>query len=827
MGLKILVVGASEADRLCIEKTLRNYSVLSASDSQDAIRQLELHPDIALVIVDLSLTGTDGLQFLRALNSDSRSEGLRVIIITQRDEPEIEIKELDPGTVDYLLKPIESRILKARIELNLEILKQQNYIKGLQERNSIYDIIFQQAPIGISVSLGNDTIEYNPNGLITNQMFENIIGRTRKELLSIGWAKITHPDDLQQDIDNFNKLVSGEFESYSMEKRYIKPDGSVVWVHMVIAPITLPDSCKFSHICLVQDITSRKEAEMALIESERSKSVLLSHLPGLAYRCNLDREWTMQYVSAGCYDLTGYAPESLLYNRDLSFNDLIAPEYRETLWKEWERILSEKLPFRHEYEILTAQGERKWVLEMGEGIYDKDGNVEALEGIVLDITELKRVENNLRYASEHDVWTGLYNRRYLENLLAEDAKTPLSTKRALVAINLNAVHLLSRTYGFHYSQDLIKKVADALKEHCNPDRMLYNTYENRFVYYIKNYRDKKELEEFCRIISSTLESILTIERTGGGIGVIEINDHNKDDVEQLLKNLLIVSERAVNAYENNFAYCFFDADMEAQIQREEEINHELTQITSGEDDGGFFLQYQPIVSLKTNQICGFEALARIKSKKLGLIPPLDFIPIAEKTKLIIPLGEKVILKALQFLKTLNDCGYDTINVSINISAIQLLRNDFIDSLFKVINALQVNPSNICLEITESIFASNYQEINRILGKLKSCGIKIAIDDFGTEYSSLARERELNVNCLKIDKSFIDKLLYLNEEEAITSDIISMAHKLGHCVIAEGIEHEVQKQYLENNGCDKIQGYLIGKPMYEKEAIELLRKTMKT
>lgn len=395
----------------------------------------------------------------------------------------------------------------------------------------------------------------------------------------------------------------------------------------------------------------------------------------------------------------------------------------------------------------------------------------------------------------------------------------------MVAINLSAVHLLSKTYGFHYSQDLIKKVANALKEHCNPNRMLYNTYENRFVYYIKGYKDKNELAEFCCVVSKTLEAILAIERTGGGIGIIEIDEYNKDDVEHLLKNLLIVSEKAVNAFENYFSYCFFDADMEAQIHREEEINHELSKIASGEEKDSLFLQYQPILNLSTNLICGFEALARIRSKELGLIPPLDFIPLAEKTKLIIPLGEIIIFKALQFLRTLNLSGYNSISVSVNISAIQLLRNGFIDNLFEVINNLQVDPSNICLEITESIFASNYQEINRILGKLKDSGIKIAIDDFGTGYSSLARERELNINCLKIDKAFTDKLMSINAEEALTADIISMAHKLGHCVVAEGIEHEKQMQYLKEHNCDKIQGYLISKPLDEKDAIELLKKSV--
>jgi EAL domain-containing protein (putative c-di-GMP-specific phosphodiesterase class I) len=141
----------------------------------------------------------------------------------------------------------------------------------------------------------------------------------------------------------------------------------------------------------------------------------------------------------------------------------------------------------------------------------------------------------------------------------------------------------------------------------------------------------------------------------------------------------------------------------------------------------------------------------------------------------------------------------------------------------MINEMHVNPENIIIEITESVFSSNYEDINKILGELRNSGIKIAIDDFGTGYSSLAREQELNVDCLKIDKYFIDKLLELHPDNAITAEVISMAHKMGHWVIAEGVEHEIQKEYLVNNGCDSFQGYLFARPLDENTALEMIKK----
>jgi EAL domain-containing protein (putative c-di-GMP-specific phosphodiesterase class I) len=258
-----------------------------------------------------------------------------------------------------------------------------------------------------------------------------------------------------------------------------------------------------------------------------------------------------------------------------------------------------------------------------------------------------------------------------------------------------------------------------------------------------------------------------------------------------------------------------------QIKREEVIKRELTHIATGEKDCGLYLQYQPILDLKTNRLCGFEALARLKTAELGKVPPLEFIPIAEKTKLIIPIGWEITRQAFRFLNKLKISGFDKIYVSINISAIQLMNHDFKDHLFEMINKMQVDPANVGIEITESVFASGYDEINIIMNQLRDCGLKIAIDDFGTGYSSLSRVRELNIDCVKIDKYFIDKILTIHDND-ITSDIISIAHKLGHYTVAEGVEYEEQKQYLQNYGCDKIQGYLIGKPLDEEDAINLLK-----
>jgi PAS domain S-box-containing protein len=825
MIIKILVADDSASDRLIIKNMLSEYFLLTACDGLEAVHMLQEHEGINLLILDLNMPNMNGFQVLEFLKEDERFRKLRTIILTNYDELDNEIKGLKLGAVDYIRKPIQMESLRARIDVHVALLRAEEALKQrLDEQTITFDMIFDQAPIGIAISHSCGPDQFDETIVRINSVFEQILGRTKEELNNLGWAKITHPDDLEEDMKNFRRLKSGEIRIYSMDKRYIKPDGSIVWVHMIVAPLSLSNDKKYNHICLVQDITEWKAIEKALNESERSKSVLLSHLPGLAYRCNYDHDWTMQYVSKGCFNLTGYPPESLLYNRDLSYNDIISPEYREALWNEWNRILAKRQPFKYEYEIITATGEKKWVLEMGQGIYNDDGEVEALEGIVLDISERKAIENALRYNNEHDRWTGLYNRDYLISLLERDTKLKKKLKKALIGINLSMVQLLAVKYGFQYSQNLIKKAAEALSQYCTGNRILFHARENRFIFYLFGYKDKNELVDFSYIIIETLNSLFVTERIGGGIGILEIEQQNEVDIDLLMRRLLIASERFVSLFGKDFKVCFYDEELEALIDRERDITEALSVIAADDHiNDDLFLQYQPILNLRTGSICGFEALARLRTDKLGLVPPVEFIPIAEKTELILPIGEKVIVKAFRFLNRLKRLGYDEIGVYINISIIQLLSPDFIRRLFELISDMKVNSNNICFEITESVFASDYDNINNIIGKLRGAGLHIAIDDFGTGHSSLAREKGLKVDCMKIDKYFIDKLLCTDLNKAITDDIISIAHKLEHCTIAEGVEHECQLQYLKEHNCDRIQGYLISKPLDEEDAIMFLKK----
>ncbi len=823
MVAKIIVVDDSATDRMIIKNMISEYEILTACDGFEAIQKINENPDIRLMILDLNMPNMDGFQVLSEMKKE-RYKNIRTIILTNYEELENEIQGLKAGAVDYIRKPLNIESLRVRIENQLMLSKiQETTAQQLIKSNNLFQTLFEQAPIGIAIAYTSEAdMKGGQENVSINPMFHKITGRTGEELSRIGWIAITHPEDVDKDINYYKQMMDGQISSYSLEKRYIKPDGTIVWVHISLAPLEIRNNIVHSHICLIQDITERKLVEDALKESERSKSVLLSNLPGMAYRCNYDRQWTIQFVSDGCYEVTGYRPESLRNNKEISFNDMIAEEYRELLWEKWKKVLKKRGTLEHEYEIITAWGKRKWILEMGQGVYKQNGEVEALEGIIIDITERKEQELKLKYASEHDPLTGLFNRRYFEEFLNKESKLlNHDIKKAVLILNLRKFNNLTLIYGYNHSESLISELARRLLALTHRDCQIFHISIDRFAFFIQNYQNCDDLKLLCSQILMIIEKMQMLSNIGGSIGVYELDEFSYN-AENILRNASIAATR-VNG-QKMLEYCFFDNTLKSQVIRSSELKDELFLAAYDKMDESIYLNYQPVIDSKTNQIYGFEALARMKSKKLGMVCPAEFIPIAEEILLIIPIGKKVLYMAADFLKTLEDLGYVDIKVFVNISAIQLHRDEFYDEILQLIKDTQINPKNLGLEITESIFSNEYEFINEKLNRLIELGIDISIDDFGTGYSSLARERELNVNCLKIDKYFLDKLLTINVEEAITGDIISMAHKLGHYVIAEGVEEEVQKQYLIDHQCDYLQGYLFSKPLDSKDAIDLLKKT---
>ncbi len=375
----------------------------------------------------------------------------------------------------------------------------------LEEGEILIDNVFQRIPVGIAA--GNAFGNFS----VINPTFEKITGWTKEQLKNIDWEKITHPDDLPLNIEKYEKFNRGETDEYSLEKRILKADGTYSWIDLKVASLVETTEENRLHMWIIQDIDEKKRAKEALEESERSKSVLLANLPGMAYRCLFDSDWTMLFVSDGCCELTGYRPEDLIMNKTLTFNDLIKEEYRGTLWLEWERVLAGHATFKSEYAITTASGEDKWVLETGQGVYRGDGTVEAIEGIIIDITNLKKKEEEIRYINEHDHLTGLYNRQYFEKKLSElkrEENLPLSV---LVA-DINGLHLINEAFGQNEGDLVIIKSARIIRNCCRDKDIIARTGGDEFGI-IMPLTDNTEAHE---LLDSIKNACVSFNENNGG-----------------------------------------------------------------------------------------------------------------------------------------------------------------------------------------------------------------------------------------------------------------------------------------------------------------------
>ncbi|MCX7027048.1 MAG: PAS domain S-box protein [Spirochaetes bacterium] len=393
--------------------------------------------------------------------------------------------------LDYSVKAWQSKILMLVAQSLLLVisalalmgiafsLKRQNLqISALNDtaarQQRLMNAIFNQAPAGISLMKGR---RHYP---MVNDTYLKILGRSREDLLTMDWTEITYKDDLEADAEKYGRLERGEIEGYDLEKRFLRGDGSTVWTDMSIRTLKFEGSKDDpTHVCILRDISERKKFELDLAESERSKSVFLDQLPGIAYRCVRGQRWRMEFVSQGCKFLTGYTSSEIVDGKAVSIEKIIRPEYQHELWKKVARALCDRTSVNHEFEITTADGGRKWVLLYGKGIYGIGGRAEALEGIVIDISDKKRQEAEKLYISDHDSLTGLYNRRYFNDAMARfDASGAFPG--SLIVGNINGIRLINNAFSHASGDRLIVEAGRILSLTCSGADLLVRTGGDEF-----------------------------------------------------------------------------------------------------------------------------------------------------------------------------------------------------------------------------------------------------------------------------------------------------------------------------------------------------------
>lgn len=435
----------------------------------------------------------------------------------------------------------------------------------------------------------------------------------------------------------------------------------------------------------------------------------------------------------------------------------------------------------------------------------------------------RKTDRKLLEAAYYDSLTGLPNQQHMQRFMDEEIGKHPEGRQAFILIDCINFRTINMSYGYGFGDETIIRLAEELKRITGPQDSLYRLSAARFAVHRQTYEDRGELVAFMGDIKNVFDTpVSTMGATHylkTRTAIVEMS--GEEGISDVYKNALIALNLAET--DNEGDYVFFNSEMRKVIAREEAVENELREALEKGESEKLYMEYQPFFSLSTGKITGFEALARMKSDKYGEIPPMEFIDIAERNQLIIPLGKYLFKTACDFANRLKSVSMRKTAVAVNISGIQLMRDDFASCILKIMEESGVAEDDIILEITESILLENFDDINERLNLLQERNIRIALDDFGKGYSSFYRLQELNVDILKIDRCFINRIQKAQNGEFITAEIISIAHKLGLMAVAEGVETRVQMDYLKRNRCDIIQGYLLSRPIPEGKAIELLNK----
>ncbi|MBV7274630.1 EAL domain-containing protein [Clostridium sp. PL3] len=425
---------------------------------------------------------------------------------------------------------------------------------------------------------------------------------------------------------------------------------------------------------------------------------------------------------------------------------------------------------------------------------------------------LKLSEKKYKHLAYYDNLTVLPNRTsFVDKLNQSICKyNETGEKGAVLFIDLDNFKRINDTLGHDYGDKLLKKAASKLIASVNRDNFVYRIGGDEFLILLVNIENKDNVVQACRKILKAFKTPFKIDEkkifTTVSIGVSLYPDDGLD-CNLLLKNADTAMYKAKDLGKNR--YEFYDTKMFDEISKKSEIEKGLR---AALNEGGFQLYYQPQIDCKTRKIKGMEALLRWQSEDYGLVSPAEFIPVAEETSLIIPIGYWVLKTACYQGKKWIDAGYNLGTMSINVSIIQLQHSNFINAVKRTLAKSNFPPNLLEIEITESVLMQSVDSNIKILNELKALGVSIALDDFGTGYSSLNYLKILPINNLKIDKSFIDSIHTSTRDRDVIDGMIQLANKMNLNVIAEGVEWQEQFDILHSLNCQLIQGYFFSKPI---------------
>ncbi|MDQ0154801.1 putative bifunctional diguanylate cyclase/phosphodiesterase [Robertmurraya andreesenii] len=426
----------------------------------------------------------------------------------------------------------------------------------------------------------------------------------------------------------------------------------------------------------------------------------------------------------------------------------------------------------------------------------------------------KEAQSQLRYLAYHDELTKLPNGRLFKERLEDELKNRAGMKKAILFIDIARFKTVNESLGHSFGDLVLKGVAQRMRQILPTHLLITRMGGDEYTVLMSELTSEKDVISICKQIQNAMNEPFQIQHlrlnVTLNIGVSIYPEHGRTETE-LLKHAHVAMNEARNEV---YRYKIYQKEMDKQLMDRLVLEQDLHRAIA---EGNLFITYQPQVDLRTGQIMAFEALLRWRHPERGLISPSDFIPLAEETGLIIPIGEWVLRESCRQLKEWHRMGLPKVGISVNLSTKQFFQQNLPKIVEEILAETGLSPHYLELEITESM-TMDVSNATLILQEFRDLGVKIAVDDFGTGYSSLHYLRDLPIDRLKIDQSFVKDIILDKREAAIISMIVSIAQHLQIEVIAEGVEYEEQLQFLREHDCMQIQGYLFSPPLTAEEVV---------
>ncbi|WP_292957773.1 EAL domain-containing protein, partial [Neptuniibacter sp. UBA847] len=675
----------------------------------------------------------------------------------------------------------------------------------MKEEVHLLSEVVEHTPTGVVITNAEGIIQY------VNQSFERVTGYKKSEVIGENPRIFKSGDKSEQEyLDMWNCLASGQ--TWLGEFHNKRKDGSYYWERASIG--ALKDSTgEITHfIALKQPIDDEKAAQ----EKLRLASTVFDAAIEAIMVTNTDR--VIETVNPAFQRITGYTEKEVIGNYP---SILKSGKHSNEFYDDLYMTLKERGAWQGEIWNRRKNGEvyPQWLMISSRR--DLDGKLEGYVAMFSDITKRKADEALIRQQANYDSVTSLPNRNLFTDRLNQAlALTDRNhSKTALLFIDLDRFKYVNDTYGHHIGDLLLKSVADRLKDEIRKSDTVARLGGDEFAVIISNVKKPAVVETVARKILTSLSAPFNLEsyeaHISCSIGIAFYPDHSTQ-AESLIIHADSAMYRAKQSGRNTYEY--YNEDLSKELAQRRDIEKDLYQAL---DKNEFFLEYQPIWNIEHSKVESIEALIRWNHPEKGIIYPDAFIPLSEESDLILQIGEWVIDHCCEFAQQLQRNYSAPPKVSLNVSSLQFMKSGLILKIEKALADNNIKGYAICIEITESVLLIDQKNIEEQLTGIRSMGIEISVDDFGTGFSSLSYLKKYPINRIKIDKSFIDDLEKNSEDRTLVSGMISLANSLSLKTIVEGVESDGQLAIIQQYGNPMIQGYLFNRPMREDRLLMLL------